>query len=142
MLRFDEADDDEHLSSGEQAEERVGSVDYDVWACQSCDHLIELRYAAIFTRYRTCSGCDARTESSVTRTIRAATEHSTGLAEVTVSCAHCGRRSTHTRTIPKKPPPSQNRSGGSRGGSSSYGGSRSYGGGGGRSSGGGSSGRW
>lgn len=143
MMRFDEVDDDEHLSAGERKEEELGSVDYDVWACQSCDHLLELRYAAIFTRYRTCGSCGARTQSSVTRTISAATEHSTGLAEVTVSCASCGKRSTHTRVIPRKPPPSRNDSGG--GGSSRSRSSSSYGGGGGgggRSSGGGSSGRW
>lgn len=140
MMRFGEVEDDAHLSSAERKEEEVGSVDYDVWACQSCDHLIERRYAAIFTRYRTCDGCGARTQSSVSRTIQAATEHSTGLAEVTVSCAHCRRSSTHTRVIPRKPKPRQNSGGGSgfsSGGSSSFGG-----GGGGRSSGGGSSGRW
>ena len=139
MVRLGEVEDDAHLSSAQRKEEQIGSVDYDVWACQSCDRLIERRYSAWFSGYRTCSSCAARTESSVSRTIQAATQHSTGLAEVTVSCAHCGRTSRHTRVIPKKPKPSDRRGGGSSSSSrrSSFGG-----GGGGRSSGGGSSGRW
>ncbi|MFK7990788.1 MAG: YgcG family protein [Sandaracinaceae bacterium] len=139
MQRLDEQQDDALLSSGQQKEEEIGSVDYDVWACQSCDHVDERRYTNWLSRYRACGSCGARTRSSSSRTVRAATQYSTGLAEVTVRCAHCGRSSTHTRVIPKKPPPNQNNS---SGGSSGGGFSSSSGGGGGFSSGGGSSGRW
>src|SRR5689334_8512311 len=36
MTRLSEADDDALLADGEQTEERVGSVDYDVWRCSAC----------------------------------------------------------------------------------------------------------
>ena len=33
MTRLGEIEDDALLAEGQQAEERVGSVDYDVWQC-------------------------------------------------------------------------------------------------------------
>ena len=44
MTRLGETEDDALLAEGEQAEERVGSVDYDVWKCGACSHHFTLRY--------------------------------------------------------------------------------------------------
>ncbi len=130
MERLGEELDDQHLSEGEKAEERVGSVDYDVWSCPECGELRKLRWGALITSYSRCTSCSFRTLSSTSRTLQAATQYSTGLAEVTESCAHCGFHRVYTRTIPRRPKPSS--SGSSSSGRSSRG----------SSSGRGSSGSW
>lgn len=133
MLRLDEAEDDAHLSSGEQTEERVGSVDYDVWACPACGGVEKLRFGALFTSYATCPQCGARTVSSSSWTEEAATTWSEGRLRVDESCQHCDHRRSYTRSIPRRV---------ERTSSSSSRSSSSSGFGGGRSSGGGASGRW
>jgi len=128
MERLDEAADDAHLSQAEKTEERIGSVDYDVWVCLRCGHALKLRYGAFFTSYSKCRSCSAKTLKSTTTTLVAATEYSTGTARVDEECAHCSYRNSYTRTIPRRPKPSSSSSS-----------SRSSGG---SSSGRGSSGRW
>ena len=137
MTRLDEAGDDAALSPAQRAEERVGSVDYDVWACASCPERLVIAYAR-WSRYRGCPKCQARTLSSITRTVTAATQFSTGLEETTLDCAHCGFHDVTRRITPVLPPPPPSSSSGSRssssGGGSSFGGSGQTAGGGGGSS--------
>jgi uncharacterized protein len=137
MTRLDEAADDAALSPAQRAEERVGSVDYDVWACASCPERLVIAYSR-WSRYRGCPKCQARTLSSTTRTVTAATQFSTGLEETTLDCAHCGFHDVTRRVtpvLPPPPPPSSSGSGsGSSGGGSSFGGSGQTAGGGGGSS--------
>lgn len=135
MARLGETEDDAHLSRSERAEERIRSADYDVWSCQSCDHVIKLRYGTLFTSYSSCPECKAQTKHSTSRTVRHATRHRTGLERIDERCEHCSYRHSYDRVIPCLPPPSQN-----SGSSSSFG--SSYGFSGGSSSGGGASGGW
>ncbi len=128
--RLGELADDAHLNAAEKTEERLGSVDYDVWACLSCGTTQKLRYGAILTSYSACGACRTKAVRSTSRTLISATTHSSGTAEVHETCAHCNRERTYTRTIPRIQR------------SSSSGSSRSGGGGGGSSSGRGSSGSW
>lgn len=132
MLRLSEADDDIHLDSGERAEERVRSVDYDVWLCRACGAVDKLRYGAWFTSYAKCPQCRARTKSSTSTTLVAATYDHGGRVRVDERCAHCSFRHSSEHATARKTRSSSSSS--SRG----FGG----GGGGGRSSGGGASGRW
>ena len=137
MTRLDETGDDAALSPAQRAEERVGSVDYDVWACASCPERLVIAYSR-WSRYRGCPKCQARTLSSTTRTVTAATQFSTGLEETTLDCAHCGFHDITRRVTPVLPPPpppsSSSARSGSWGGGSSFGGSgRTAGGGGGSS---------
>jgi uncharacterized protein len=149
MVRLDEGEDDAHLGSGERAEERVGSVDYDVWLCLRCNGVETLRYGAFFSSFATCSQCGARTVSSSERTEAHATEWSEGRVRIEESCQHCDHRRSYTRSIPRvvrqQASSSSSWAGSSSSRSSSYSSpsssSRSSGGGG-RSSGSGASGRW
>jgi uncharacterized protein len=136
MVRLGEAEDDAHLTRGEQTEESLGSVDYDIWMCPGCQNTLKLRYGALFTSYSKCAKCGAKTLSTSTTTLSHATEHSTGLAQVDEDCRHCSYRNSYTRIIPCTPPSSSSSS------DSSYSSSSSSSGGGGSSSGGGSSGSW
>ena len=136
MTRLDEAADDAALSPAQRAEERVGSVDYDVWACASCPERLVIAYSR-WSRYRGCPKCGARTLSSTTTTVTAATQFSTGLEETTLDCAHCGFHDVTRRITPVLPPPPPSSSGsgsGGSGGGSSFGGSGQTAGGGGGSS--------
>lgn len=131
--------EDAHLSSGQQKEESLGSVDYDVWRCGRCDDTLVLRYGAFFSSYGTCSSCNFKTAQSSSRTLRHATEYSGGLVEVTERCSHCAHVHTYQRTTARITRSSSSSSRSSWSSSSSRS-SSSYGGG--RSSGGGSSGSW
>lgn len=130
MERLGEHADDRYLSEGEKVEERLGSVDYDIWYCPECREAKKLRWGAILTSYSRCRSCSFRTLSTTTRTLQAATQYSTGLAEVTESCAHCNFHNRYTRVIPRKPKPSSRSSSGggrsSRGSSSGRGSSGSW----------------
>lgn len=140
MVRLGEFEDDQHLNHNEKTEERVGSVDYDIWCCTACPQVVKLRYGTWFTSYARCPRCHAVTKSSNETTLIAATYDHGGQVRVDEACVACDYRNTYTRSTPQKTRPSTgNRSG--IGGSGGFGGRSSGGGGGGRSSGGGGGGR-
>lgn len=76
------AADDAHLSDREKTEERVGSVDHDVWACPSCGRVEKVRGNALFTRYAACPTCGAQTAGMIETVLRAATTSEEGLVKV------------------------------------------------------------
>lgn len=131
-VRLGEAKDDAYLDDGQRDEERIGSVDYDVWACPSCGDVLQLRWGAIISGYGKCPQCGYKTKGSTSTTIRSATYDHGGLVRVNESCAHCSYTNTYTRSTPRRTRSSSSSSGG--GSSSSFGG--------GSSSGSGSSGSW
>ena len=137
MQRLAEDRDDASLDTAQRLEERIGSVDYDVWECTCGEQMIR-RHDALFTRYHKCPGCKVRAAKTSRRVLSQPTYTSTGLAEDTERCEHCQRTSVTRVTLAKKTPPSAGSSGGR---SRSGGGGRSFGGSG-RSSGGGGGGRY
>ena len=134
LHRLSEEQDDVYLTSGQRLEEVLGSIDYDVWKCDNCNHHDILPYEKWFSGYHDCPNCAYKTLFSYTTTIRRATTYSTGLKEIVRDCEHCEYRDTETAVIPMI---SDSNSGSS---SSSFSGGGSSGGG--FSSGGGSSGSW
>jgi uncharacterized protein len=128
MIRLAETDDDAMLDAGQQAEERLASVDYDVWKCPSCSHHFTLRYPRWLTSYDKCPQCHNRTKSSTETTIVAATTSSSGTARVTEQCAFCRYHVAYEKMLPRIERSSSS-SGSSSRGSSSFGGGRSGGGG-------------
>ena len=128
MTRLDEAADDEHLSKGELAEERVGSVDYDVWQCPSCAHHLTLRYPKWLSQYESCPQCHHRTLQSTTVTIEPATTRGEGTAQVTQTCGFCTYKNEFTKILPQLSESSSSSSDGGSSGSSFGGGSSGGGG--------------
>lgn len=124
MRRLSESEDDRYLEAGERREESLKSVDYDVWLCSSCGYHTTLSYNSLFSRHKNCAKCNHKTLLEKRRTLVSPTYSSSGTAEITQDCKHCGHHNVYTRTIPRK----------TRSSSSS--------GGGGSSSGGGASGSW
>lgn len=132
MVLLDHVQEDDHLETGEIAEEALGSVEYDVWECPTCDHRTIEGYRRWFSRYGACRACGYKTMEGHSTTIRYATTTSTGLKRMNYHCRHCQYQHSVDSIIAAK--------GESSSGSSSGSGRSSFGGG--SSSGGGASGSW
>ncbi|MEO5798497.1 MAG: TPM domain-containing protein [Gemmatimonadales bacterium] len=131
MTRMSETADNSQLVPGQQLEEQLKSVDYDVWECVCGEHLV-LPYKAIFSRYSACRECHRRTAKSTRQVIEHATTSSSGLAHDTYICASCHASWVVTVTLPRiSESSSSGGSSGGGGGGSSFGGSGSSSGGGG-----------
>lgn len=144
MRKVDEVHDNDYLTPAQDMEERIGSVDYDVWLCPQCGETDILPYVNRASTMRECEACHARAARlSATRVLRqpTATREGTGMREYT--CLNCHHITRVPYTIAKTPPvvivPMGG--GGSRGGGFGGGG---FGGGfgGGMTGGGGASGGW
>jgi uncharacterized protein len=131
MEKLSEEDDDAFLKGYQQTEEKIRSVDYDVWADAISGDKKIYRYDLHKGAYTICKNCGGKTRHhSSTRTISAATYTSSGTGEKTFTCKHCGNKDTATFTIPKKVQSSSSGSGGSGGGGGGgFGGGSSGGGG-------------
>jgi len=103
MLLLSESEDDALLEKGQAAEERIGSVDYDVWNCPSCSHHFTLRYPKWVSKYEKCPQCSNRTKSSTEHVITAATTSSSGSARVVERCAFCSYARVHQGASPHHP---------------------------------------
>ena len=130
MVLLSDSEDDTLLQEGQVAEERIGSVDYDVWRCPACAHHFTLRYPKWVSKYEKCPQCFNRTKSSTENVIEAATTRSSGSARVFEQCAFCSFTNEYTKELPRlsESSSSSSSSGGSSS-SSSFGGGRSGGGG-------------
>jgi uncharacterized protein len=149
-----EQDEDPKLSSVQQLEEKIGSVDYDVWICPACLNNDTERYINAFSSFRECPKCKARTYKEDPQTILVpATTISSGSAEIEGRCVSCNYKSIQRITLPMIVMTSSSGSGSSSGSSfgSSFGGGDGGGGGfsgggggfgGGSSGGGGAGGGW
>ena len=139
MHRLDETQDDDALDPGQRVEERIKSVDYDVWSCE-CGETLVLPHKAWFSSYHECPACHHRTATVSRHVVKQPTYTAKGLARDTTTCKACSATSTREVVLPRRTPPSTSSSSGggsssgSSGGGSSFGGSGSSSGGGGGSS--------
>lgn len=144
---IDEEHDNLYLTPAQDTEERIGSVDYDVWECPQCHTTEILPYHNPKSRYTDCQRCGSRAVSLVdTSTLVPATTHREGIARDTYVCRNCGNQTHNDRRTPRKPDPTMaaaaaaaGLAAGGRGGGGGFGGG-SFGGG--STGGGGASGGW
>ena len=129
MTLLGESHDNALLEEGQQAEERIKSVDYDVWKCPGCGHHFTLRYPKWISSYERCPQCRNRTKSSTEKVLAAATTTSSGSARIVETCAFCTFRREYTKVLPRIESSDSSSGGSSSGGSSSFGGGGSGGGG-------------
>lgn len=135
MRRLEESRDNDALDQGQQLEEKLGSVDYDVWQC-SCSQLLVVPYRKVMSGYHECPACHYRTEKTTRHVITAASSVSSGVAEDIHLCLQCHAERRERVVLPmiSSDSSSSGSSGGGGGGGSSFGGSGSTSGGGGGSS--------
>ena len=141
MNKLDEESDNAYLTPAQDAEERLNSVDYDVWLCPNCKETDILPFVNDKMSYTTCGRCGARACQLVsTRELVPATTKHTGRGVKRYVCRNCGNITDIPYTIPVLAAPviigGVNMGGGGGGG---FGGG-SFGGG--FSAGGGASGGW
>ena len=100
---LDEGDDDFFLSKGQVKEEQLGSVDYDVWLCDSCQKIQVFAYDAMMTSYSSCSSCSYKTYHMTSdRTIISPTCTSSGSGQRNYKCELCGYADSQSYTIPAR----------------------------------------
>ncbi len=101
MRLLSEAEEDQYLNFKQQAEERVKSIDYDVWKCNVCDNHKVLAYEKMTTKYKVCPQCGAKTYSLISdRIITPATSLTSGSGEKVHECANCHCRKVIPYIIP------------------------------------------
>jgi uncharacterized protein len=138
MIRLDELSDDAHLDSGRLLEEKLQSVDYDVWACR-CGESVGIPYVRWFSKLSECRECHRRTAARTYVVLRSATTVMEGRAENRFICQSCHAEWKTTVILPVIVPASSSSGGGGHGGGGGGGGGSSFGGSGSTSGGGGGS---
>ena len=145
MRKLDEDTDNTYLTMAQDLEERLDSVDYDVWLCPQCGETDIYSFVNEHSQYKECPHCHARTLKLVgARVLQPPTTQREGEGEKMYVCLNCRNRHNERYFIPKKAPDVPiivAPIGGGRGG---FGGGGSFGGGfgGGLTGGGGASGGW
>jgi len=139
MLRLNAEQEKAYLAPGQQAEENLKSIDYDVWHCPGCATHEQLAYLNLHSSAEPCPACQHRTLLFVeNRTVQAATTSSSGWGWRISRCRFCQHEEKERYTIPQRSSSSNS----SAGGSSSSGSSSSSSSSGGSSGGGGAGSSW
>lgn len=142
MRKLDEQTDNNYLTPAQDMEERLNSIDYDVWLCDHCGEKDVIPYVNRHSSYTECPNCHARTlEPAGNRIIQQPTTAREGRGERLYMCRNCGRHVSKPYMIAKLAAPVVIVGGGGfgRGGGGGFGGG-SFGGG--MTGGGGASGGW
>ena len=101
MHRLSEQEDNYFLTPQEDAEEKLGSVDYDVWMCDNCSNTEVYRFNNKHTKYSECPYCHAKTYSlSHDHIVMPATTVAAGRGEKVYTCSYCKMRKVMPYIIP------------------------------------------
>ncbi len=102
MHRLDEATDNQYLTPAQDTEEKLNSVDYDVWLCDNCGELDILPYVNKSSQYKVCPSCGARAcILHSKRVVQQPTYRTEGLAVEEYVCRNCGKHNNRSFKIPK-----------------------------------------
>ena len=103
MSLVDEVHDNDYLSPSQDLEERLNSVDYDVWHCPNCAQTDIYPYVNRSTRFIECPRCHARTMSlSDRRILRDSTTNREGEGVDIYYCRNCGNHHEKRFRIERK----------------------------------------
>lgn len=143
MQKMDEEHDNDYLNSAQDLEERIGSVDYDVWRCPSCGET-DIEQFVQSSPFTVCEHCHARAcRLDRKRIIQQPTHTHGGRGIEEHRCINCGHIKNVAYTIPMLATPIILPGGGRGNGFGGGGGGFGGGGfGGGHTGGGGASGGW
>lgn len=103
MQKLDEQTDNLYLSPGQDLEEQLGSVDYDVWLCPNCGETDIEPYINNYSTFKPCPLCGVRAYGLLSeRIIRRPTNRYEGFGIRTYYCRACGNRHDENYTIRRK----------------------------------------
>lgn len=102
MDKVDEVNDNSYLTPSQDLEERLGSVDYDVWLCRQCGETDILAYNIASSPMVECENCHARTARlAVDRVIRRPTSSRAGQGVREYECLNCRHRMKKYYELPR-----------------------------------------
>lgn len=142
MVRLDETEDDLYLDSGQQIEELLNAIDYDVWQCPQCNFHTLHSYRNWLSGRLQCPQCRYHTVVVTSTTLIHPTYTATGEQKVTQDCHHCDYHHEAIVILPRKQQEAKVSSSNSFSSDTGSSSSSSNHFGGGSSSGGGASGSW
>ncbi len=145
MNRLGEEEDNTLLSHSQDFEEKLDTIDYDVWECPECGTIERYAFKKNQQKYTECPDCHTVAMCLIgERTIVPATTRHQGTGEKIYECKFCHHQKRRPFVIPKKESAAPFIAGAAIGAMSGRGGGGGFGGGfgGGATGGGGASGGW
>ena len=101
MNKVDEVHDNDYLNQAQDTEERIGSVDYDVWLCPKCGETDIEPYVKANSGYRVCELCHSRAcRLTRDRILYPATTARKGQGVKEYTCLNCGHVNSVYYVIP------------------------------------------
>jgi len=102
MFKLDNDDEKKHLSEGQILEEKLKSIDYDVWVTRDGKDVLRINYNNKNTEYTECGNCGFKTRYEVyDKVISSPSYSSSGESKVKQSCKHCNHVRYFTYTLPQ-----------------------------------------
>ncbi|MEZ3533230.1 MAG: TPM domain-containing protein [Muribaculaceae bacterium] len=103
MHKLKEEEDNAYLTPAQDFEEKIKTVDYDVWVCDSCSTVERYPFKAKQMKYTECPNCHTVAMCLVRdHTVRPATTRSAGEGEKVYECQFCHQQNRKRYVIPKK----------------------------------------
>lgn len=103
MHKLNEEEDNNLLSPSQDFEEKLNSVDYDVWVCDDCGTVERYAYPNKHSIYQECPHCHTKAMYLVKdHTVVPPTTRRTGIGERIYECKYCHNHTTKRYNIPKK----------------------------------------
>ena len=146
MKKLNEEEDNNLLSPSQDLEEKLNSVDYDVWVCEDCGTVERYAFPNKHSQYEVCPHCGTKAMYlAQDHVLSPPTTRKEGVGEKEYDCKYCRNKTRKRYVIPKRQDGAvAAAAAGAILGSGRGGGGTNFGGGfgGGRTGGGGGGGRW
>ena len=103
MHKVDEVNDNNYLSPGQDLEEQLGSVDYDVWVCPQCNEVDIEPYVSRTSAYKACPRCGVHAYALTRdRIVQSPTTRTKGVGVREYTCRNCGYHHDDHYDIPRR----------------------------------------
>lgn len=103
MVKLNEEEDNNYLSPSQDLEERLNSVDYDVWVCPTCNTVERYAFPNKSTHYEKCPNCHTVAMSMIKdHVVSPATTSHSGVGEKIYECKYCHNQTKRRYTIPRR----------------------------------------
>ena len=103
MHKLNEDEDNQLLNPSQDLEERLNTVDYDVWVCDTCGSVEKYPFRTPQLQYEECPKCHTIAMKLIRdHTVVPSTTRHTGVGEKIYECKYCNNRTIRRYSIPKK----------------------------------------
>lgn len=102
MICLDEVTGETYLNAGQKVERLLGSVNYTVWKCPTCDEHTVYSKQHWFTTFKSCPKCNYQTVEMKTQQLVEPTYTTPGKKQITRTCRHCQFRDQAVITLPMR----------------------------------------